>query len=119
MLRILEYYTRFQGLRGQVTRFPIWARFTLSLAALPGILLLALSIMAVGVSILALLLLTLPVHRLLMALVGSKGAAESRSENTVQVNAHGRRHVDVKIISETAAASDDAPADASSGPEHI
>jgi len=114
MLRIFEYYYRLQGLRGQVTQLPTWARFILALAALPGVLLLALSIMAVGVSILALLLLTLPVYRLLMALVGGK-ASESAAEGTVQVSEPNRRHVNVKIISETAG--ENRPESATSGPE--
>ena len=53
--------------RGRIGGLPAWARRWSSLAALPGIVLVALSILAFLVSLLALLLLTVPVYRLLQA----------------------------------------------------
>jgi hypothetical protein len=49
---------------------PAWARFVLLVVALPGLCLLALSFLALGVSLLALLLLTVPVYRLLKSVTG-------------------------------------------------
>ncbi len=70
MFRLLQYYGQWQGFRGRVTQLPSWARLLLMLAALPGIVLIALSILAFLVSLLALLLLTVPLFRLLSALCG-------------------------------------------------
>ena len=70
MFKIVEYYGRFQGMRGQLISLPGWARFLIFIAALPGIVLITLSILALLVSILALLLLAVPVYRVLKALVG-------------------------------------------------
>jgi hypothetical protein len=70
MFRLLQYYGQWQGFRGRVIQLPAWARLLLMLAALPGIVLVALSILAFLVSLLALLLLTVPLFRLLSALCG-------------------------------------------------
>ena len=72
MFRLLQYYGQWQGFRGRVTQLPAWARLLLMLAAIPGILLIALSILAFLVSLLALLLLTVPLFRVLTALCGVK-----------------------------------------------
>ena len=106
MFQVFNYYSRFQGVRGQLGGLPQWARFVLALFALPGILLLGLSILALLVSILALLLLTAPVYRLLMYVTGS-GAAETEQQGsattTMPPTPTGepsplRRHIDVTII---------------------
>jgi hypothetical protein len=65
MLRLLQYYGRFQTARGALGGLPVWARWIVFLCALPGIALLLLSIAAFFVSLFALLLLTVPVYRLL------------------------------------------------------
>ena len=70
MFRLLQYYGQWQGFRGRVTQLPAWARLLLTLAAIPGIVLIALSILAFLVSLLALLLLTVPLYRVLTALCG-------------------------------------------------
>jgi len=70
MFRLLQYYGQWQGFRGRVIQLPSWARFILVVAAIPGILLIALSILAFLVSLLALLLLTVPLFRVLSALCG-------------------------------------------------
>ena len=72
MFRLLQYYGQWQGFRGRVTQLPAWARLLLTLAAIPGIVLIALSILAFLVSLLALLLLTVPLFRVLTALCGVK-----------------------------------------------
>jgi hypothetical protein len=71
MERLWTYYGNFQTVRGRFGGLPQWARTVVFLAALPGIALLALSILAGLVSILALLLLTVPVYRLMQVVTGS------------------------------------------------
>src|SRR3954470_1502318 len=71
MVKVFEYYSRFQGMRGQLIRLPAWARVMIFIAALPGIALIALSLLALLVSILALLLLTVPLYRVFKAVFGS------------------------------------------------
>jgi len=69
--RLWTYYGNFQRVRGGFGGLPQWARGMVFLAALPGIALAFLSILAFVVSILALLLLTVPVYRLMQAATGS------------------------------------------------
>jgi hypothetical protein len=80
--------------------------------AIPGLVLVALSILLLGVSILALLLLTVPAYRLLQALTGSRTTAPH--VNPVMTNpfaalfgvmpggdggpSPGRRQVDVRVV---------------------
>ena len=106
MYQFLNYYARFQGVRGQVGGLPAWARFVLGVVALPGILLAGLSILAFLVSLLALLLLTAPVYRLLLFVTGS-ATPERDQQHTVTAResppgmgepSPGRRHIDVTII---------------------
>src|SRR5687768_3850583 len=105
MFKILEYYGRFQGMRGQLIALPGWARGLIFIAALPGVLLIALSILALLVSILALLLLTVPLYRVLNALVGKPVEPQqptSPSEvfgfDPADLTSPGRKKVDVTII---------------------
>src|ERR1051326_8097707 len=105
MFKLFEYYGRYQNLRGSVGQWPGWARFILALFAMPGIVLLGLSILALLVSLAALLLLTVPVYRLLSAVCCGRVAAEESDqpfeqpvvENSVP-SAQPRRHIDVTII---------------------
>ena len=111
MFKVLEYYGRFQSLRGNLIVLPAWGRVLLFVASLPGVLLISLSIAALLVSILALLLLTVPLYRLLKALSGRPEARESDEavETVVMTEGSeavvedvsprpGRRQIDVKII---------------------
>jgi hypothetical protein len=68
MYQLLEYYGRWKGVRGRFSGLPSWARLVVGIAALPGIVLVGLSILAFLVSLLALLLLTVPLYRVLSAL---------------------------------------------------
>jgi hypothetical protein len=72
MYQLLQYYGRWQGFKGRMAQLPSWARLVLMLAALPGIALIALSIVAFLVSLLALLLLTVPLYRVMCAVLGVK-----------------------------------------------
>ena len=71
MIQFQQYVGRVNGLRGTFGGLPPWARSIVSIFAIPGLLLMALSVVVFVVSILALLLLTLPVYSLLQRLTGS------------------------------------------------
>lgn len=103
---------------------PGWGRLLLLIAALPGIVLAALSILALGVSILALLLLTVPAYKLVQVVSGggrretvegeiveptvtSRGetsyapnvvVGDIIEESTEQRSPSGRRTIDVTIV---------------------
>jgi len=72
MQNAFHYYSRFQSARGSVGSLPPVARSIVALFAIPGIVLLVLSILAGLVSIFVLLLLTVPVYRVLQAVVGGR-----------------------------------------------
>ena len=80
MVRVVEYYNRVQGVRTRLTGLPEWARVVLFVAALPGIALIALSILAFLVSLAALLLLTVPVYRCLKWVTGAGDVADPIDE---------------------------------------
>jgi uncharacterized protein (DUF58 family) len=117
MSRFVHYYGQFETARGRWGRLAPWARSLVMLAALPGIALVLLSLLAFLVSILALLLLTVPVYRVLAALTLSRVQNGDEPEQQVTVSS-GRRHIDVKIVepadapSENPAASAVSPDDA-------
>ncbi|MGE5609864.1 MAG: hypothetical protein ACM359_11465 [Bacillota bacterium] len=102
MFKLLEYYGRFESVRGSFRQLPAWARLLLLIVATPGIVLLGLSILAFLVSLLALLVLTVPVYRVLMAVAGRAEPVVER-EQPVEAEmppSSGRRHIDVTIIDE-------------------
>ena len=101
MVSVVEYYDGFQRVRTGVTGLPEWARLVLFVAALPGIALIALSILAFLVSLAALLLLTVPLYRLLRAATGAGTALErQRDDITVVENVDGapRKRVDATVV---------------------
>src|SRR3954465_13170974 len=108
MVKVFEYYSRFQGMRGQLIRLPAWARVIIFIAALPGIALIALSLLALLVSILALLLLTVPLYRVFKALFGSPVPQQEQQAPNLSdvfgftpaddVTSPGRKKVDVTIV---------------------
>ena len=105
MIQIVNYFGRFQTVKGRVTGLPFIARLILVIFALPGLILLGLSIVAFIVSLSALLLLTVPVYRLLSAVFlpqvkPQQGAWADGSEfvSPVSPGPSGRRHVEVKIV---------------------
>jgi hypothetical protein len=81
MTRFAAYTTQFNGLRGSVTTLPRWGKAIILLAALPGLVLLLLSIVVFLVSLLALFLLTGPVYRLVRAITA--GRSRTATGNTV------------------------------------
>jgi hypothetical protein len=80
MSRLFTYYGRFQGARVGVLGLPTWARAVLTIVALPGIVAVALSIVAFVVSLLALLAVTVPVYGLLRAMIGGRSDGSDAQE---------------------------------------
>ena len=95
MIRFETYSGRFGSLRGQFGALPQWARFLVGIAAIPGLVLMGLSILVFGVSILALLLLTVPVYTSLQKLTGKRTQSES---GPVEVTRPGARRVEATIV---------------------
>jgi hypothetical protein len=77
VIRFQQYYGQFGGLPNRFRTLPGWARFIVGIAALPGMILAGLSILAFGISILALLLLTVPVYSALQKLTGRRSSSDS------------------------------------------
>ena len=100
MVRVVEYYNRVQGFRGRLTGLPGWARVVLFVAALPGIALIALSILAFLVSLAALLLLTVPLYRVLKAVTGTGERGVEREGITVvdAVDTEHRKRVEATVV---------------------
>jgi hypothetical protein len=70
MPQFTQYYTRFQTARGSLTGLPALGRLLIAIAALPGLIILGLSIVLFVVSMFALLLLTVPVYRIVRGIQG-------------------------------------------------
>ena len=72
MATFVHYVGRLQDFRGRFVGLPSWARALVWLAALPGLALAGLSFLVLLGSILALLLLALPVYTLLKSVLGGR-----------------------------------------------
>jgi hypothetical protein len=97
MSRFGTYFVRFRTMRNDLTGLPPWARVIFIAAALPGIALVGLSFVAVAISIVALLLLTVPVYALLRAMTGVSEGTEVTGVATDGSRPQAR-HVDVKVL---------------------
>lgn len=107
MMRLVEYFSRWQSLQGGLGRLPGFARFIVILLALPALLLAGLSILLLAVSILALLLLPWPTYRLLRSIL-CDGLSEQESVAPTGMfdalivdddpTTRPRRHVEVRIV---------------------
>ena len=99
MAGVVEYYNSLQGVRTRLTGLPGWARLMLFIAALPGIALIALSILAFLVSLTALLLLTVPLYRLLKLVTGTGRDTSEQTQTVVDPFAGERRkRVDATVV---------------------
>ena len=105
MFRVVDYTTRFQGVRSSFGGLPSWARGVVFIAALPGVILIALSILAFLVSLLALLLLAVPAYRLMQWVTGAGGErlnADAGGSVVVEqgrfYDSPGRKRVDATVI---------------------
>ena len=92
MIQFTRYYGQFEGLRSNLTGLPAWARAIVAIFALPGLILLGLSILAFFVSLLALLLLTAPVYSALKSLTSRSVTSE------MELISPGAKRVDVRIV---------------------
>jgi hypothetical protein len=72
MIEFQRYYGQFGDVRTRLTGLPSWARVIVGIFAVPGMVLLCLSLLAFVVSLLALLLLTAPVYVLLKRLTAPR-----------------------------------------------
>jgi hypothetical protein len=99
MFQYVRYVNQAQGLRSGFGQLPSWARSLVFLAALPGIVIAVLSFIGLGVSIVALLLLTVPVYRLLRLVCFSRPSEQDVSvQEMYDVESPGRRQIDAKVI---------------------
>ena len=102
MERLWRYYSGFQRARGGVGGLPSWARAVLVIVALPGIVAIALSILAFLVSLIALLLLAVPAYSLMKALTGTRQPDATGGSVIVErgdgFDSPGRKRVEATII---------------------
>jgi hypothetical protein len=98
MMRVTEYYGRWNDVRGQLTGLPQWARFIVGVAAVPGVVLLLLSILAFAVSVLALLLLTVPVYALMKRLTTFGSGSPVPAERTQAEPSPGVKRVEATVV---------------------
>ena len=106
MFRVVEYTTRFQGVRSSFSGLPSWARGVVFLAALPGLVLIALSVLAFVVSLLALLLLAVPSYRLMQWVTGTgRTPSNATAPDAVEIeqggfygDSPGRKRVQATVI---------------------
>ena len=68
MIEFTHYAGQFNTFRGRLVGLPQWARVIVGIFAIPGVILASLSLLGFLVSILALLVLTVPVYVLLKRL---------------------------------------------------
>src|SRR5215207_8562828 len=97
MIEFNQYVGQFNGFRGRLTGLPQWARVIVGIFAIPGLLLAGLSLLAFLVSILALLILTVPVYLLLKRLTDSAPIPD-RIEPVPSVDSPGVKRVESTIV---------------------
>ncbi len=94
-----QYISAFGNVRSGFASLPPIARLVVLIAAVPGLVLLLLSILVFVVSIAALLLLTVPVYRLLRLVCFSRPMAQEQTFSEEQSPpSPGRRQIDAKVI---------------------
>src|SRR5437867_7745766 len=102
MFRVVEYTNRFQGVRSSFGGLPSWALGLVFLAALPGLILIALSILAFLVSLLSLLLLAVPVFRFMRPITAGGQNEVARSgviiEQGRSYDSPGSKRVEATVI---------------------
>jgi hypothetical protein len=96
MIEFTRYYGRFSDVRSQLTGLPQWARSIVAIFAIPGFVLLGLSLLAFVVSLLALLLLTAPVYLLLKRITASPD--ERREYVHTVADSPGTKRVEATIV---------------------
>lgn len=106
MLQFIQYYGKYQSLRGNLGTMPAWGRFVVAIFALPGLVILLAAMLAFVIGLGVLMLLTIPVYRAVRAVasIGQRPAA-GRDDGfvvteaaDVVINPAPRRQIDVKIV---------------------
>ena len=97
MFQYTRYYGQFQDLRGSLGGLPPWARSIVGIFAIPGIILILLSILAFVVSLSALLLLTVPVYSLLRNLTGGSSGVTPQPQD---VSGSGVKRVEATVVND-------------------
>jgi hypothetical protein len=97
MSRVVRYYARFRDVQGDLNGLPAWARGIFIVIALPGIILVGLSIVALVVSVAALLFLAVPAYAFLRSVTGANRMRESGLMAGADPWRNEAKHVDVKV----------------------
>jgi hypothetical protein len=97
MSRVVRYYARFRDVQGDLNGLPAWARIVFIAIALPGIVLVGLSIVALFVSVVALLFLAVPAYALLRSLTRTNGNQQSGLVESVDPWRPEAKHVDATV----------------------
>jgi hypothetical protein len=92
VVEFYRYFGQVNGLRGQFGGLPPWARSIVAVVALPGLVLVGLSVLALVVSLLALLAVTGPVYMALARLTAGRGNVSS--------GAAGASPLEIAVLSE-------------------
>jgi hypothetical protein len=106
MMRLGQYFMKWQDVRGGLGRLPNIARLIVIFLAIPAIVLASLALVLLTASILALLLLPWPAYRLLRSVLCGGIAEDSVSGHGMfdalivddDPTARPRRHVDVRVV---------------------
>jgi hypothetical protein len=112
MYQLLRFFESWSAFRARFSQLPALARLLVGIVALPGIVLVSLSVLAFLVSLVALLLLTVPLYRVLSALFPTKeqGVAGAGPDVVVdastvvetpaetEIRTSPRRQIEVKIV---------------------
>jgi hypothetical protein len=102
----VAYFTSNNGFRAArgdaltaLTGLPSWARMIVMLLAIPGIILIALSLAILAASVAALLILTVPAYSLLRSLTAApaRSPASADMKPTVEVIGRPTRRVDATV----------------------
>lgn len=95
-----QYHAQWSGFRQGAAGQPLWARILLGIAAAPGLVLLLLSAVVAGVSILALLMLVGPTYFLVRSIrsIGSRGDEQLNRAGGASEAGLGVRRKHVQVV---------------------
>ena len=92
-----EYYGKFQGFRGNFGGVPPWGRAILSIAAIPGVLVVIAGVLALLAGIALILLFTIPIYRVLKLLTPAP-VAGGETAVSEDFGSSGRKAVESRIV---------------------
>ena len=93
-----QYQDRLHGVRRSYVGVPAWGRVLLLVAAVPGILLLALSGAIFALSMATLLLLTVPAYALVARIAGMTAGRTRQGDPAAPLDRRPARHVEATVI---------------------